>query len=285
MGLIQNDGRVALTLDAGGARLHFTATPGQKAGNRDADPACINIKVPMAAQDLALVNQRFYDALWSYSRLVRPERFNTWPLLSELASRSPFRLEVGPGLRPRLPISGTHFVDISPPAIARLKAEGGLATEGAIAALPFADEQFDLACAFDVIEHIDDDRSGFRELSRVLKKGGLLVLSVPIHAALWTDFDVLVGHARRYEPRELVERLGSHHFEIERSAPFGMQPSNPWLVNLGMHWLTHHREKAMRWYNGFIAPMGLLFQRRLRFSPGLIDVNRIAELILVCGRR
>src|SRR5208283_2542073 len=147
MGLIQNDGRVALTLDAGGARLHFTATPGQKAGNRDADPACINIKVPMTAQELALANQRFYDALWSYSLLVRPERFNTWPLLSELASRSPFRLEIGPWLRPRLPIAGTHFVDISPTVITRLKAEGGIATTGEIAALPFGDGQLDLVCA------------------------------------------------------------------------------------------------------------------------------------------
>lgn len=239
----------------------------------------------MTARDLVLVNQRFYDALWSYSRLVRPERFNTWPLLSDLASRSPSRLEVGPGLRPRLPIIGTHFIDISPPVIARLKVEGGLATDGAIAALPFADKQFDLVCAFDVIEHVDDDRGGFRELSRVLKKGGRLILSVPIHAALWTDFDVLVGHARRYEPKELVEQLRSHHFEIESSAPFGMQPSNPRIVKQGMHWLIHHRETAMRWYNGFIAPIGLLFQRRLRLSPGLIDTNGIEEVILMCERR
>jgi SAM-dependent methyltransferase len=239
----------------------------------------------MATEDLAAVNQRFYDALWEYSRLVRPERLNTWALLSELASKSPSRLEVGPGLRPRLPIAGTHFIDISPAAVARLKAEGGLATDGTIAALPFADGRFDLLCAFDVIEHIDDDQSGFRELSRVLKKGGRLILSVPIHAALWTDFDVLVGHARRYEPKELVELLRSHHFEIERSAPFGVKQSNPWLLKQGMHWLIHHREKAMRWYNGLIDPIGLLFQRRLRFSPGLIETSAVEELILVCERR
>ena len=112
-----------------------------------------------ATEDLALVNQRFYDALWSYSRLVRPERFNTWPLLSELASRSPSRLEVGPGLRPRSPIAGTRFIDISPPVVARLNAEGGVASEGAIAFLPFADGSFDLVCVFDVIEHIADDQA------------------------------------------------------------------------------------------------------------------------------
>jgi SAM-dependent methyltransferase len=238
----------------------------------------------MTTEDLALVNQQFYDALWSYSRLVRPERFNTWPLLSELAQRSPSRLEVGSGLRPRLPIAGSHFIDISPPVVARLKIEGGLATEGAIASLPFADGQFDLVCAFDVIEHIADDQKGFQELSRVLKKGGRLILSVPLYASLWTDFDTLVGHARRYEPKDLVERLASHHFEIEKSAPFGMQPSNPWIVKQGLHWLIHHRERAMRWYNGLIAPLGLLFQKRLRFAPGLIDTDGIDEVILVCER-
>jgi SAM-dependent methyltransferase len=243
------------------------------------------MEVRITIEALALVNRRFYDALWGSSRLVRPERLNTWQLLSELASKSPSRLEVGPGLRPRLPIAGTHFIDISPFAVARLKAEGGLAMEGTVGALPFADGQFDLICAFDIIEHIEDDQGGFRELSRVLRKGGRLVLSVPIHAALWTDFDALVGHARRYEPGELVERLGLHHFEIERSAPFGMQPANPWLVRQGMHWLIHHRETAMRWYNGFIAPIGLLFQKRLRFSPGLIETGAIDELILVCERR
>jgi SAM-dependent methyltransferase len=238
----------------------------------------------MTTEALALVNQRFYDALWGSSRFVRPERLNTWGLLSELASGSPSRLEVGPGLRPRLPIAGTHFVDISPLAVARLKAEGGLATAGTVTSLPFADGQFDLLCAFDIIEHIEDDQGGFRELSRVLRRGGRLVLSVPLHAALWTEFDGLVGHARRYEPGELVERLRLHHFEVERSAPFGMQPSNPWLVGLGMHWLIHRRETAMRWYNGLIAPLGLLFQKRLRFSPGLIETEGIAEVILVCGR-
>ncbi len=236
-------------------------------------------------QDLVLANQRFYDALWSQSRLERPERFNTWPLLSELAARSPHRLEIGPGLRPRLPIAGTHFVDISPPAIAGLRAAGGHATRGAIATLPFADGQFDLICAFDVIEHIDDDQSAFRELSRVLKPGGCLVLSVPIHAALWTEFDALVGHAKRYEPQELVEQLRGHRFAIEQSAPFGMKVANPWLLQTGMRWLNRHHKHAMSWYNALIAPLGLLLQKRLRFAPGLIDTAKISGIILVCARQ
>ena len=66
-------------------------------------------------------NRRFYDSLWSASYVVPPQRFNTWPLLSGFAAAAPARLEIGPGLPPRLPIAGTHLVDVSRPALARLK--------------------------------------------------------------------------------------------------------------------------------------------------------------------
>ncbi len=52
--------------------------------------------------------------------------------VSELLPSVPARLEIGPGLRPRLPIAGTHFLDISPPAIERLNAQGGFAVPGEI---------------------------------------------------------------------------------------------------------------------------------------------------------
>jgi hypothetical protein len=61
-------------------------------------------------------NRSFYDGLWSGARLVAPERFNTWPLVRSLLAPQQRRLEVAPGLRPRLPLAGTHFVDISAPA-------------------------------------------------------------------------------------------------------------------------------------------------------------------------
>ena len=39
-------------------------------------------------------NRRFYDALWSASYVVPPQRFNTWPLLTSLAASAPARLEI-----------------------------------------------------------------------------------------------------------------------------------------------------------------------------------------------
>jgi hypothetical protein len=75
-------------------------------------------------QELLDANRRFYDSLWSAARLVEPEQFNTWPLVRSLLADCGRRLEVAPGLRPRLPIEGTQFVDISAPALMKLRERG-----------------------------------------------------------------------------------------------------------------------------------------------------------------
>ena len=229
-------------------------------------------------------NRRFYDSLWSTSYVVPPQRFNTWPLLSALAASASARLEIGPGLRPRLPIADTAFVDISRPALSRLKARGGLAMLGEITALPFPDCSFDLVCAFDIVEHIENDRQSFRELGRVAKDDATVIFSVPLHPARWSAFDALVGHVRRYEPDDLLAILGEHSFVLEQSAGFGMQPRSGWLLDFAVWGLAHHRVQAMRWYNGLFLPLGLFLQRRLAWVSGLIDVANVDELLLVCRR-
>ena len=239
---------------------------------------------PPTSRDIVAINRQFYDALWSKAHLERPDRFNTWPLVSELLPRAPARLEIGPGLRPRLPIAGTHFIDISRPVIERLNARGGIAVSGEVGALPFGDRELDLVCAFDVIEHLEDDRQVFGEVSRVLKDEGVFVFSVPVHADLWTEFDDWVGHVRRYDPSDLLAMLASNQLAIEKSAVFGMQPANPRLVKYGMQWLERHRSWAMFWYNWVGMPLAMLFQQRLTLVSGLIDATGVDEMVLVCRR-
>ena len=236
--------------------------------------------------DAASTNIGFYDALWSQCRLARPERFNTWPLIAGLLPGSPERLEVGPGLRPRLPLAGTHFVDISTPVIERLNARGALAQSGEVSALPFASEKFDLVCAFDILEHIGDDRRALSELSRVLKKEGVLIVSVPLHESYWTEFDDLVGHVRRYHPADLPKILAHSGLLLEKSAPFGMQPNNQTLLRFGIWLLKHRRGAALFWYNRVFLPLGIFFQPRLQLSDGPPDcgVDRVAEIVMICRK-
>ncbi len=240
----------------------------------------------MTTTSRALVakNSRFYDALWSKTYLTRPERFNTWPLISTLLPGIPRRLEVGPGLRPRLPVAGTHFLDLCPQVVVRLNDEGGFASMGEITALPFDDHSFDLVTAFDVIEHVEDDGQVFRELTRVLKPEGRLLFSVPLHPVFWTAFDDYVGHARRYEPAGLQAMLTLNRLVVEQSTVFGMQSNNPRLLRFAVHGLTRHPVAALRCYNWLFFPLGLVFQKPLKWTNGLMDLSLIPEVLLLCRR-
>jgi SAM-dependent methyltransferase len=238
----------------------------------------------MKPSALVARNSRFYEAFWARTYLTRPERFNTWPMISALLPKAPRRLEIGPGLRPRLPIAGTLFLDLSPRVVERLKVRGGNAQAGEITALPFSDGMFDLVAAFDVVEHVEDDQRVFAELSRVLKPGGRLILSVPLHPAHWTTFDDYVGHARRYEPFALQELIASNGLVVEKSAVFGMQSNNPRLLQHAVQSLIRHPVAAARCYNWLFFPLGLLLQGNLKFADGLIDLTRIHEVLLVCRR-
>jgi SAM-dependent methyltransferase len=237
-----------------------------------------------SARELYDVNRRFYDALWSGARLVEARRFNTWPLVASLLPQAPQRLEIAPGLRPRLPIPGTQFIDISEPALAHLGRRGGHVVCGTVTALPYPDRTFDLVCALDIIEHVDNDLAAWSEVARVAKPGAVLLVSVPLHASRWTAFDDFVGHKRRYEPEELTSRLAEHAFRVEQSAIYGMQPRSSRLLDLGMWWLTHHRARAMWWYNRVIMPLGVYFQSKLVLTRGMLDATAVDEVLLVCRK-
>jgi len=64
-----------------------------------------------------------------------------------------------------------------------------------------------------------------------------------------------------------------------------MAPKNPRLLKFGMDSLAKHRTVAMRLYNWVFMPLGLFFQKRLKFGPGLIDPSGVDEILLVCRRR
>ncbi len=241
------------------------------------------VRVAAAASDVSPrdVNRDFYDSLWRETHLVMPERFNTWPVVRPLAERHRDRLEIGAGLRPRLPLADTVFVDTSRPAVTTLAGRGCRAFVGDLARLPFADRRFALVAAFDVIEHVEDDASVFRELARVLASDGVLLCSVPLHPSGWTDFDAMVGHWRRYEPPEFLARLAEHGLHVVESAIFGMQPKKGRLLDFGTWCFKNWRGFAMGWYNWFL-PVTLQFQKPLRFVPGLVADPDVDEIVAVC---
>lgn len=165
--------------------------------------------------DLVNKNDEIYSRLWA--RLPIPGH-QQWPIWSELAKEltpSARLLELGSGVLPRIPVRGGYFVDLARPALRKLHQHGGLAVRSA-GPLPFADGAFQVACAFEVLEHIPDDETVLAELARVLTPGGALFFSVPVDPALFTRFDTACGHVRRYQADELRDRLAAHGLHIER---------------------------------------------------------------------
>jgi SAM-dependent methyltransferase len=67
---------------------------------------------------------------------------------------------------------------------------------------------FDLVCAFEVLEHIEDDEAALRDWSALIRPGGWLMLSVPAWPRRRGPHDEVAGHFRRYERADL-ERLAA----------------------------------------------------------------------------
>jgi SAM-dependent methyltransferase len=87
---------------------------------------------------------------------------------------------------------------------------------------PEALGQADVIGAFDVLEHLPDDRGILGGLNRMLKPRGALVLTVPAHMSLWSYFDLASCHYRRYDPPGLAQILQEGGFQIEYLTEFMM---------------------------------------------------------------
>lgn len=66
-------------------------------------------------------------------------------------------------------------------------------------------KSFDVVCAFEVLEHIEDDKTAINYWLEYLKPGGSLIISVPAHMSKWCKNDDWAGHIRRYEKNQLKE--------------------------------------------------------------------------------
>ncbi|MBK8622088.1 MAG: class I SAM-dependent methyltransferase [Saprospiraceae bacterium] len=79
--------------------------------------------------------------------------------------------------------------------------------QASVTDLPFENDTFDLVCAFDVIEHVEEDAPGVIEMKRVCKKNGFIAITVPADMALWSQHDVINHHFRRYNLNEISDLM------------------------------------------------------------------------------
>jgi len=119
---------------------------------------------------------------------------------------------------PDFSLSGTEVFDEGL-AIAATRLKAASLYQMDARAIPF-DNEFDVIGAFDVLEHIEDDRLVLGEMYRAVRPGGGIILTVPQHGWLWSKGDEYAHHHRRYTRRDLCEKVIAAGFRVARTTSF-----------------------------------------------------------------
>ena len=85
--------------------------------------------------------------------------------------------------------------------------------------------------ARDVLEHIEDDGSELALMHHKLNAGGHALIFVPALPALLSNFDRSIGHFRRYQKKELTEKISNAGFSIVKIKYFDIAGILPWYIN------------------------------------------------------
>ena len=198
----------------------------------------------------------------------------------------------GPGVFTRYLCAHAKWVwagDIDAASLARVKArhrdQKNLALVVTAAdRLPFSDSCFDTLLFLEVLEHLPDDAAGVRELFRISKPGGRMVLSVPVPPGE-VDNENPWGHKREgYPPAQLVGLLERNGFRVEkqsyaefkfsRSAARWIRRWRQWLhlpAPIFLSWvayLDHFLDSAARQKGEFLPATVVILAKRERMSVG-----------------
>ncbi len=172
-------------------------------------------------------------------------------------------------------------VDISEDALAFCRARGLTQVRpGAAEKLPYEDGSFDLITALDVVEHLDDDVAGLREMRRVLKPGGKALFFVPAFNFLWGVQDDISHHRRRYRLPGLLNTVRAAGFEIDRATYANLTFFMPIMIGRAIMRLTGLRPESennltVSSLNGFLGRVlgaESVLLRRMNFPFGVSAV-------------
>jgi SAM-dependent methyltransferase len=163
---------------------------------------------------------RVEESHWWYLGRRRIIQSLVEKICSSLNNPDPRILDVGCGTGANLKMlesyGPTEGVDISRQAVEFCRARGLHSVKlGAIEHLPYENGSFDVVTALDVVEHLDDDVAGLREMRRVLTKDGRVLVFVPAFMFLWGVQDDVSNHRRRYTLPNLLKAIKTAGFSIE----------------------------------------------------------------------
>jgi len=143
---------------------------------------------------------------------------------------SKYFLDIGPGnglFLENLSLKGFsgEAVDISKKAVETIEGSTNLSNRVTVCQCDFmkisAEKKYDVIFCFEVLEHLRDDEAALRKIKKLMKPGGQFMFSIPAHMKLWTKIDEEKGHFRRYEKKEIQDKLDKLDLKIELIYTYG----------------------------------------------------------------
>jgi len=174
-------------------------------------------------------------------------------------------------------------VDPLPAAVELLKARvRGPVHAGTAEARPFADASFDAAVLGEVLEHVDDDLAGLREVARVVRPHGVVAISVPANPDWFGPSDEWAGHRRRYTSEALLDLCAGAGLDVDRVRPWGFPVSSFYHRRIYEPRLSAQGPARPRWYmRPAVAALGAALQLDRLF----VGVERGALGYLLLARK
>ncbi|MFX1375070.1 MAG: class I SAM-dependent methyltransferase [Promethearchaeota archaeon] len=159
---------------------------------------------------------------------------------------------------------------------------------GDLMKLPYRDETFDFLSVLDVIEHLKEDKDAISEMSRILKKNGILIITVPHRMKYYSKQDSIIGHYRRYEINQLI--LNFSKFNFRNLKTFGVygslmkiadiQSANPKKIEENLINLRYKYKSNLLFRNVWNLIVRI-FSKLMKIDAKYVSKNRIRNIGLI----
>jgi 2-polyprenyl-3-methyl-5-hydroxy-6-metoxy-1,4-benzoquinol methylase len=164
-------------------------------------------------------SQHVHESLYDLRHRLRRESINK--VLADLSS-SAVIVDVGCGVGNLIGAVASHCrkigIEYAPHDLSlavQQERPGVWFVRGSAHELPLSSEAVDVLLFIEVLEHLADERSVLREITRCLKPGGQLIISVP-NTYYFPDYFELIGHYRHYTRQQLCDQLGEVSLHVKR---------------------------------------------------------------------
>jgi SAM-dependent methyltransferase len=121
----------------------------------------------------------------------------------------------------------------------------------------FSPGSFDAIVCGEVLEHLDNDVEAIKKFYSLLKKGGVLILTVPLEGKGWDAWDDISGHLRLYNFSALGAKLVSAGFSLKKALSWGYPFAK-----------FYHRCVFLKWGNRVKTEEEIIKTRRLSTRIG-----------------